>query len=206
VSVADVDHDWTHLYPPFRQRLAATFGACSANGLEMQMVEGYRSPARQLWLYAQGRTRPGNKVTALRVPKWHGAGCAADSYPVHGGRVVFAFTAQELSIYRAAMASHGLRPTKFAGDLGHAELDTPDLEKAMAWCDGGFKPMTDPTPIHTDPPPPAADRIAFDGRLVDIPMLTKDGEHYLHLRELCANRGWEVSWDAPTRVVNVKTG
>ena len=36
---------------------------CKAKGLNVLITETYRSHERQVYLYAQGRTRPGNKVT-----------------------------------------------------------------------------------------------------------------------------------------------
>lgn len=42
------------------------------------IFESYRSPARQLSLYAQGRTKPGNIVTGSKVSNYHSVGLAAD--------------------------------------------------------------------------------------------------------------------------------
>lgn len=42
------------------------FQQCLLEGVDVFVVEGYRSQARQDWLYAQGRTRPGAIVTWTR--------------------------------------------------------------------------------------------------------------------------------------------
>ncbi|MGN6187042.1 MAG: M15 family metallopeptidase [Thermoanaerobaculia bacterium] len=48
--------------------------------------------ARQQWLYAQGRTRPGARVTnrdGVVRPSDHQSRCAADCYPAKDGRVIW---------------------------------------------------------------------------------------------------------------------
>ncbi len=140
MSRIDIDNDWDHLWPDFRDRLRRVFADCRGERIRMVLFEGYRSPERQLHLFAQGRTRPGPKVTGMKFPKWHGAGLAADCYPVRDGRMVFAFSQKELRSYRHAMARHGLRPTSFAGDFGHCELacDEPRRKEAEGWANAGF--------------------------------------------------------------------
>lgn len=135
-----MDGDPLHLWPRMRVSLAAAFEACAGRGLRMRLFEGYRSEARQRWLYAQGRTRPGPIVTYLKTPLRHGAGCAADCYPVKNGEIVFAFTAAELNVWRASMKLHSLQPTRLKGDFGHAQLvaGAEELKAAKAWCQAGF--------------------------------------------------------------------
>src|SRR5512146_1753941 len=80
-----VDHHAGHLYAPVGTRVLATLKQADLEtrgkwpGLAgWQMFEGYRSQARQAWLYAQGRTRPGAIVTNVRTAGNHGRGLAAD--------------------------------------------------------------------------------------------------------------------------------
>lgn len=49
-------------------------------GTQVWMFEGRRTPERQAWLYASGRTRPGAIVTNARshLYSWHGYGLAVD--------------------------------------------------------------------------------------------------------------------------------
>jgi peptidoglycan L-alanyl-D-glutamate endopeptidase CwlK len=51
-----------------------------ADGRTPWLFECVRTPARQAWLYAQGRTRPGVIVTnaADHLRSWHGHGLAVD--------------------------------------------------------------------------------------------------------------------------------
>ena len=68
------------LAPKFRQAVEAAITECKAKGLPVKVNEGFRSNARQAWLYAQGRTRPGKKVTnaPTSLTSWHGYGLAVD--------------------------------------------------------------------------------------------------------------------------------
>ena len=137
---AHVDSDPMHLWPRMRLSLQAAFDACAGRGLHMQLFEGYRSKERQAWLYAQGRTRPGEIVTYLKTPLRHGAGIAADCYPTKRGEIVFAFTPAELNLWRGAMKAHSLEPTRMKGDFGHAQLvvGAAEMKAAKKWCDAGF--------------------------------------------------------------------
>lgn len=73
------DTDLKHLHPEVRKRCKAVLAKTAAADLPFQIFEAYRSPQRQAWLYAQGRTRPGPIVT--NAPSWssyHQFGMAAD--------------------------------------------------------------------------------------------------------------------------------
>lgn len=79
-----VNRDLDRLRPDFRRRLLATIAQANretagkfADFAEWVLFEGWRSPARQQWLYAQGRTRPGPVVTWTTQSR-HTTGKAAD--------------------------------------------------------------------------------------------------------------------------------
>lgn len=57
------DRELNYLYPPFRKDVELLLDRCHAEGLMLYVFEGRRSPRRQLYLYEQGRTRPGKIVT-----------------------------------------------------------------------------------------------------------------------------------------------
>ena len=70
MSVTQVDSSWEHLLPEFASKLRKVLDETkSATGFHWVMTEGYRSVARQEWLYQQGRSRPGQIVTWMRTPK-----------------------------------------------------------------------------------------------------------------------------------------
>lgn len=91
MSVETPDSHFGHLYPEFaaavkailRQATVETMGKHGVN--VWVLFEGFRSQARQNWLYAQGRTRAGAIVTRIRISN-HTSGLAADCYPtdIHG--------------------------------------------------------------------------------------------------------------------------
>lgn len=85
-------------------------------GMEMQVVEGYRSQSRQDALFAQGRTAPGNVVT-WTTNSLHTSGAAADVF-VDGSPV----TAEQAAILARVAAEEGLR-TLYPYDSGHIQLD-----------------------------------------------------------------------------------
>ncbi len=146
MKTQEVDTDWNHLFPEFRLQLKAVFEEAAKEGLILSMVEGYRSNARQEQLFAQGRRnepkfRPGKIVTYSRVPKWHGAGLAADSYPTVHGKLTYNFSNVDIQIYHALMLKHSLQTSGMPGDDGHAQLNTDESTrlKALHWVQNGFQ-------------------------------------------------------------------
>lgn len=64
-------------------------------GINAQISEGHRSNARQNDLYAQGRTKPGNRVTNARAGySWHNYGIAIDYFltSADGSKAVWSVT------------------------------------------------------------------------------------------------------------------
>jgi peptidoglycan L-alanyl-D-glutamate endopeptidase CwlK len=75
------------LYPPFLYRLLKGVKAARAAGIPLHVFESYRSPARQQWLYEQGRSREGRIVTRARAGRsWHNYGIATDLVLVIDGK------------------------------------------------------------------------------------------------------------------------
>ena len=56
----------TLLYPPFFDKVALVLATARAMGQDYFVISGYRSHKEQADIYAQGRTRPGKKVTNAR--------------------------------------------------------------------------------------------------------------------------------------------
>jgi len=59
--------DPTCLHPVFRQKAQELLCRLAAENIPFRLFEGFRSPERQQYLYAQGRTRPGPVVTRARL-------------------------------------------------------------------------------------------------------------------------------------------
>lgn len=85
-------------------------------GLQLDVVEGYRSQNRQEALFAQGRTAPGNVVT-WTTNSLHTSGAAADVF-VDGAPV----TPEQAAILARVAAEEGLK-TLYPYDSGHIQLD-----------------------------------------------------------------------------------
>lgn len=79
MGVESVDRFLEHLRPEFARKVELLLGDCERRGLPFGLFEGFRSHARQGWLYASGRTRPGRVVThAAAWQSYHEFGAAAD--------------------------------------------------------------------------------------------------------------------------------
>lgn len=63
MSVLTTCRDLKELLPSAQTACKLFMGECKRQGLNVLITETYRSQARQDYLYAQGRTRPGKKVT-----------------------------------------------------------------------------------------------------------------------------------------------
>jgi peptidoglycan L-alanyl-D-glutamate endopeptidase CwlK len=78
------------LFPPFREIVERGLAIAHAQGLWAYVFEGWRSTERQAYLYAQGRTTPGAKVTWVKPGfSLHQYGLAVDlvfdKFPLQAG-------------------------------------------------------------------------------------------------------------------------
>lgn len=70
--------DTSLLRPDVRANLQIFVQMCKAEGLPVLITQTVRDDEYQAYLYAQGRTRPGNIVTNSKRATFHGAGLAFD--------------------------------------------------------------------------------------------------------------------------------
>lgn len=61
-----IDRNPDNLYPLWKEMIMPAIDLCHKEGLKIFLFEGYRSYERSDYLFAQGRTRPGNIVTNAR--------------------------------------------------------------------------------------------------------------------------------------------
>lgn len=81
--------DMNKLHPKLRKLTNELLTACERKGIPIRITQGYRSKAEQDALYAQGRTKPGNKVTNARGGySMHNWGVAID-YCRNDGKAPF---------------------------------------------------------------------------------------------------------------------
>ena len=117
------------------------------HGLRLEVVEGFRSEARQADLFMQGRTEPGPVVT-WTTKSLHSTGSAADVF------IAGAPVSQENAPLLARVArEEGLR-TLYPLDSGHIQLDGPGGET------GPEGPLARRVPDPLAPPTPPRKGVA----------------------------------------------
>lgn len=100
------------------QRVADALEELKGQGLRLKLFEGWRAPSRQNWLYEQGRSREGKKVTNARAwQSWHQYGLAVDV--VFWGERGWTWEGDWVPV-RRAMQVRGLGIVK--NDWAHYEL------------------------------------------------------------------------------------
>lgn len=135
-SPEKMDRDINALAPFFYAKVRAALETCANKGMPLWIVEGYRSPKRQNWLYASGRSRPGMIVTEARAwQSMHQYGLAVD---LCGGTNKKPQWVMPWDKIRSIFTEHGLEnlhPYEQAHFQIRAGLATDDLYK-LAHDDG----------------------------------------------------------------------
>ena len=116
------------LHPVFRQKAQELLGRLAAENIPFRLFEGFRSPERQQYLYAQGRTRPGPIVT--RAQPW----TSYHQYGLAGDFVLFENGAWSWET-AGASARYWLRLQAFGKQIGLDPLsfELPHLQLAGLW-------------------------------------------------------------------------
>lgn len=84
---AEINRDIRLLAPIVQDRLKEALLLCADKYLDVAVFEGWRSPARQNTLFAQGRSAPGKIVTQARAwGSYHQFGLAFDLAFIHQGQ------------------------------------------------------------------------------------------------------------------------
>lgn len=86
-ALTAVNSDMSLLYPVFANRVTKAVVEANKMGYSVGVFEAWRSPQRQDYLYAQGRTREGKIVTRAKGwESWHQFGVAVDVVQFIKGR------------------------------------------------------------------------------------------------------------------------
>lgn len=126
-ALASASRKWDKLDPDFRQRLLVVFQTMQAQGYEMALLEGYRSPERQDYLASLGS----HVTNAGAFQSYHQFGLAADCAFFLNGRIVISekdpWAMRGYKLYGEAAEAAGLT---WGGrwkmmDFGHVELRRP---------------------------------------------------------------------------------
>ncbi len=120
--------DLACLHPVFRQKAQELLGLLAAENIPFRLFEGFRSPERQQYLYAQGRTRPGPIVT--RAQPW----TSYHQYGLAGDFVLFENGAWSWET-AGASARYWLRLQAIGKQIGLDPLsfELPHLQLAGLW-------------------------------------------------------------------------
>lgn len=106
-----INRDKIFLAPFMLKKLEAAMKECHELGYPIEIFEGYRSPERQDWLYAQGRTRDGKIVTnAKAFESWHNFGLAVDLVFLVNGKWDWSGDFDKIE---QVMLEHGFTSLKF---------------------------------------------------------------------------------------------
>ncbi len=111
------NRDVSLLYPAFARLVKLALDDANAAGYYLSVFEGYRTPERQDWLYASGRTRPGTLIT--RAKAWespHQAALAVDVALHVDGKWSWKFTSQVHPFFH----KHGLETLDF--EVAHVQM------------------------------------------------------------------------------------
>lgn len=93
---------------PVRLAAEEALKDCHEEGLEVLITCTFRSGAEQDALYAQGRTKPGSKVTNAKAGQsFHQYRVALDLYPLVNGKPDFSGKAKEWHLIAAIFKKYG---------------------------------------------------------------------------------------------------
>jgi len=82
--------DLNLLHPWVKKKAEELILLCKENGIDILITQTLRTKEEQDALYAQGRTKPGKKVTNAKYPQsLHCWGIAFDFVPVIGGKAIW---------------------------------------------------------------------------------------------------------------------
>jgi peptidoglycan L-alanyl-D-glutamate endopeptidase CwlK len=122
MPLTTANRDLTFLHPNVRDRVTLVMAEIERLGLPLRVFEGWRSPERQRYLFAQGRSRPGRKVTFSRAwESYHQYGLAVDIVGFVNGGWTWELPDATWSQMHAIGAAHGLERLGF---------ETPHLQLA----------------------------------------------------------------------------
>jgi peptidoglycan L-alanyl-D-glutamate endopeptidase CwlK len=121
-----------------REKAQLVLAECQQAGLPLRIFEAWRSPERQRYLYAQGRTRPGNIITYARGwESYHQYGLAADYVGYVNGSWTWSLPDATWNKLHQIGASHGLERLGF--ETPHLQVADLDIGVLMQgdWPEGG---------------------------------------------------------------------
>jgi len=138
MALTTANRDTALLHPIMRAAAEAVLADCRAAGLPLRIFEAWRSPERQRYLYAQGRTTSGPIVTYAKAwQSYHQYGVAVDFVGHVDGNWTWDLPQSTWNRLHAFGAAHGLERLGFeTPHLQVTGLTSGDLMDGE-WPDGG---------------------------------------------------------------------
>lgn len=109
--------DIQELHPTVANMASKFIGACKTAGIDILITSTYRDAESQNALYAQGRTKPGAKVTNAKAGQsWHNYRLAFDIVPLRNGKPVWGTKGDDLKLWQKIGAIGKSVGLEWAGD------------------------------------------------------------------------------------------
>lgn len=125
------DRSVSKLHPIVRQNIIDVVAQANQEGLPFQIFEAFRTPERQRWLYAQGRTASGKIVTKAQAwQSMHQYGLAADLVLFVNGQWSWSGPGSSWQRMHEIAKAHGLQWLSF--EAPHVELAGADWQSYQA--------------------------------------------------------------------------
>lgn len=105
------------LHPQVQELCRRFMAECKKADIDVLITSTYRDHESQNALYAQGRTKPGNKVTNARGGQsWHNWRVAFDVVPMRHGKPVWGTTGDDLRLWQSVGAIGRACGLEWGGD------------------------------------------------------------------------------------------
>lgn len=194
--------DLNELHPYVKHLAEKLLAECKRQGLNIIITETYRTKERQDYLYAQGRTRPGNIVTNAK---------GASMQSIHQWRLAFDICHNKRGDeYNMTILNKAAKIAKSFGlewggdwtsftDYPHFQyvegLDIADLKAGKtikAKVGEGMVEVKEKT-----------EKFNLNGKIIDISLLDLNDTGYVKLRDLeCAKI--EITWDPVKKIRGIR--
>lgn len=132
------------VHPELAKRMYRIIQSLSTQGITLVVVQGLRTYAEQDAMYAQGRTKPGKRVTNAKGGQSnHNFGLAVDVAPMKAGKIDWN---APLNVWQAIGKAGELEGLEWGGrwksfvDMPHLQLPGPSVAEChILYTNGGLE-------------------------------------------------------------------
>lgn len=184
MDVTKACRDLDELSPKAKKACSLFLAECKRQGLSVLVTETYRSQGRQDYLYEQGRTRPGQKVTWTQNSN-------------HTGRMAWDIC-KNVKGQEYSDKNFFKQCGNIAASLGITwggtwkTPDMPHFEIPTNWVEPVQEEIME------------KEKIIFDGKSYNIDMVRVDGSAFVSVRQLAEIIGYGIGNQGKTPVITTK--